>query len=51
MLVDVCVVVPVIELDVDACDDNFVDWGGAPGVTVVVLVAYKRNYLLCKFEF
>lgn len=39
VLVDVCVVVPVIELDVDACDDNFVDWGGAPGVTVVVLVA------------
>lgn len=51
MLVDVCVVVPVIELDVDACDDNFVDWGGAPGVTVVVLVAYKRNHFYVSLNF
>lgn len=51
VLVDVCMGVPVKELDVDAGDNDVVDWEGAPVVIEAVSVAYKRNHLLCKFEF
>lgn len=44
MLVDFSVVVSVIVLALDASDDNVVDGEDVPGVTVVVLVAYKRNH-------
>lgn len=46
MLVDFSVVVSVIVLALDASDDNVVDGEDVPGVTVVVLVAYKRNQSL-----
>lgn len=44
MLVDFSVVVSVIVLALDASDDNDVDGEDVLGVTVVVLVAYKRNH-------
>lgn len=51
VLADFCVVVPVIELAVDVRDDDIVDGEDAPSVVELVCVAYKRNHLLCKFEF
>lgn len=44
MLVDFSVVISVIVLALDASDDNVVDGEDVPGVTAVVLVAYKRNH-------
>lgn len=46
MLVDFSVVVSVIVLALVASDDNVVDGEDVPGVTVVVLVAYKRNHFM-----
>lgn len=52
MLVDFSVVVSVIVLALDASDDNHVvDGEDVPGVTVVVLVAYKRNHFYVSLNF
>lgn len=51
MLVDFSVVVSVIVLALVASDDNVVDGEDVPGVTVVVLVAYKRNHFYVSLNF